>query len=252
MTSSTLDIISHSSAQTQRLGARLGELLQGGELILLDGQLGTGKTTFTQGLAQGLGITQVVNSPTFTLLKEYPGQPRPGRTRSIDRRSASSATGAPQAMSPSASRSPERAQHPRGQSGGLPREANAPTVRGTVSNVGGEAKSPLNVPTQPNGPQGMGPTLYHFDLYRLDNPEEILDLGFEDYFYGTGVCVVEWADKILRCAQDDIEFWPTEHMHIRMKMLNETKRGLLFTATSVRYSELLRQFQKNSYAATSS
>src|SRR5260370_40531681 len=57
---------------------RLGELLQGGELILLDGKLGTGKTTFTQGLAQGMGITENVNSPTFTLLKEYPGQLRPG------------------------------------------------------------------------------------------------------------------------------------------------------------------------------
>src|SRR5579863_5682050 len=72
---STLDIISHSSAQTQRLGMRLGELLQGGELLLLDGQLGTGKTTFTQGLAVGLGIHEVVNSPTFTLLKEYVGRP---------------------------------------------------------------------------------------------------------------------------------------------------------------------------------
>src|SRR3989442_7826870 len=56
LVSNTLDIISHSSAQTQRLGVRLGELLQGGELILLNGSLGTGKTTFTQGLAQGLGI----------------------------------------------------------------------------------------------------------------------------------------------------------------------------------------------------
>jgi len=177
--SSILDIISHSSAQTQRLGTRLGELLQGGELILLDGQLGTGKTTFTQGLAQGLGITEVVNSPTFTLLKEYSGQPRP-------------------------------------------------------------------VPVgQPNGPQRLGPPLYHFDLYRLDNPEEILDLGFEDYFYGMGVCVVEWADKA-------DAFWPGEHLRIRMKMMSETKRGLLFTATSVRYSELLRQFQKNTYATTSS
>src|SRR5438874_12478186 len=74
--SSTLDIISHSAAQTQRLGVRLGELLQGGELILLNGQLGTGKTTFTQGLAQGMGITENINSPTFTLLKEYRGQPR--------------------------------------------------------------------------------------------------------------------------------------------------------------------------------
>jgi tRNA threonylcarbamoyladenosine biosynthesis protein TsaE len=184
MTSSTLDIISHSSAQTQRLGARLGELLQGGELILLAGQLGTGKTTFTQGLAQGLGIMEVVNSPTFTLLKEYPGQPRPGRTQG-------------------------------------------------------------HVPTESNGSQHMGPALYHFDLYRLDNPDEILDLGFEDYFYGSGVCVVEWADKA-----DGI--WPNEHLRIRMKMLSETKRSLLFTSTNVRYSELLRQFQKNSYAATSS
>src|SRR6202011_623555 len=69
--SCTLDSISHSAAQTQRLGMRLGELLQGEELILLNGQLGTGKTTFTQGLAQGMGITTQINSPTFTLLKEY-------------------------------------------------------------------------------------------------------------------------------------------------------------------------------------
>src|SRR2546422_3468848 len=76
--SSTLDCISHSSAQTQRLGMRLGELLRGGELILLDGQLGTGKTTFTQGLARGLGIIENITSPTFTLLKEYAGQPHSG------------------------------------------------------------------------------------------------------------------------------------------------------------------------------
>src|SRR5215469_13702433 len=159
--SKTLDIISHSSAQTQRLGVRLGELLQGGELILLVGSLGTGKTTFTQGLAQGLGIVEAVNSPTFTLLKEYPGQPRPE--------------------------------------------------------------------IQPGTPKRIGPALYHFDLYRLDNPEEILDLGFEDYFYGTGVCVVEWADKAN-------ELWPAEHIHILMKLMSETKRGLLFSATGTHYS----------------
>ncbi len=70
----TLDIISHSAAQTQRLGMRLGELLSGGELILLEGQLGTGKTTFTQGIARGMGIDEVISSPTFTLLKEYAGK----------------------------------------------------------------------------------------------------------------------------------------------------------------------------------
>ena len=177
LVSNTLDIISHSSAQTQRLGVRLGELLQGGELILLDGSLGTGKTTFTQGLAQGLGIVEAVNSPTFTLLKEYPGQPRPG----------------------------------------MP----------------------------PGSPKSIGPALYHFDLYRLDNPEEILELGFEDYLNGSGVCVVEWADKA-------VELWPAEHVHIRMKLMSETKRGLVFSATGTRYSMLLRQFQKNTYAATGS
>ena len=163
-----LDIISHSSTQTQRLGVRLGELVSGGELLLLDGQLGTGKTTFTQGLAQGMGISEGINSPTFTLLKEYVGQAKPPR-----------------------------------------------------------------------------PALYHFDLYRLDDPEEILDLGFEDYFYGSGVCVVEWADKA------DL-LWPSAYLRIRLKMLTETKRGLLFTAVGTRYCELLQQFQKKIYVTTSS
>lgn len=173
-TSMTLDIISHSLTQTQRLGMRLGDLLRGGELILLDGQLGTGKTTLTQGLAQGMGITEVINSPTFTLLKEY---------------------------------------------------------HSSASPVQGQAQGGL--------------ALYHFDLYRLDDPEEIIVLGFEDYFYGSDVCVVEWADKAKL-------LWPAEHLNIRLKVLSETKRGLLFIATGAHYCELLRQFQKNTYAATSS
>jgi len=179
---STLDIISHSSAQTQRLGMRLGDLLCGGELSLLDGQLGTGKTTFTQGLAKGMGITEIVSSPTFTLLKEYQAQ---------------AAT-------------------------------TAQLGHGTFSN---QAR--------------VGPILYHFDLYRLEDPEEVIDLGFEDYFFGSGTCVVEWADKA------DL-LWPNEHLHIRLKMMSETKRGLLLTATGLRYCELLQQFQKNTYATFSS
>ena len=186
--SSTLDIISHSSAQTQRLGMRLGELLRGGELLLLEGQLGTGKTTFTQGLAQGMGITEIISSPTFTLLKEYPGQP-------------------------------------------------VPTAQSVQAQV--------TLQHQQQQRQKVGPALYHFDLYRLDDPEEILDLGFEDYFFGNGVCVVEWADKAEL-------IWPTEHLRLRMKMMSETKRGLLFTATGLGYCELLQQFQKNTYATTSS
>jgi len=173
----TLDCISHSSAQTQRLGMRLGELLHGGELILLDGQLGTGKTIFTQGLAQGLGITENINSPTFTLLKEYPGQPQPGNSSNTF----------------------------------IPRR----------------------------------PALYHFDLYRLDNPYEIVELGFEDYFFGDGVSVIEWAEKA-------DSFWPQEHLNIRLKIMSETKRGLLFIAVGEYYCELLQQFQKNTYVTTGS
>jgi len=172
----TLDSISHGVEQTRRLGMRLGELLQGGDLILLEGQLGTGKTTFTQGLALGLNITANVNSPTFTLLKEYAGQPRP---------------------------------------------------------VG------AGVPAR------VGPPLYHFDLYRLDDPAEIFDLGFEDYFYGNGVCIVEWADRA------DL-YWPADHLRIRLKMLSETKRGLMFIANGARYCELLRQFQKITYVTPGS
>ena len=156
---------------------RLGELVQGEELILLNGQLGTGKTTFTQGLAQGMGILENINSPTFTLLKEYTGQPHIGIS-----------TGS---------------QSPR------------------------------------------GPALYHFDLYRLDNPDEIVDLGFEDYFFSQGVSVIEWAERAGL-------YWPEENLNIRLKIMSETKRGLLFIATGERYCELLRQFQKNAYVITGS
>ena len=160
---------------TQRFGTCLGELLQGGELLLLDGQLGAGKTTFTQGLAKGMNISAVVNSPTFTLLKEY---------------------------------------------------------RQEQSGLG-------------SGPAGDRQALYHFDLYRLDEPEEMIDLGFEEYFYGSGVCVVEWADKATN-------FWPDERLCIHLTALDEVKRDLLFVATGSRYCELLRQFQKKIYATVSS
>ena len=67
-----LDIVSHGAEQTRRLGAHLGKLLLPGDLVLLEGEFGTGKTTFTQGVARGLGIdSRYVNSPTFTLINEY-------------------------------------------------------------------------------------------------------------------------------------------------------------------------------------
>ena len=69
-----LDIVSHGADQTRRLGAHLGQLLQPGDVVLLEGDFGTGKTTFTQGVAKGLGIdSRYVNSPTFALINEYKG-----------------------------------------------------------------------------------------------------------------------------------------------------------------------------------
>lgn len=68
-----LDFVSHSAEQTRRLGSRLGQLLQGGEVICLVGDLGTGKTCLVQGLGRGLFVTDQVTSPTFTLVNEYRG-----------------------------------------------------------------------------------------------------------------------------------------------------------------------------------
>jgi len=103
--------------ETRDLARKLGLLLQPGDVIALSGDLGAGKTTFTQGLAVGLGIEEgvVVNSPTFTILAEH---------------------------------------H--------------------------EGRMPL----------------YHFDVYRLSGPGDLYDLAFDEYLDGSGVTVIEWADKI--------------------------------------------------------
>ena len=67
----TLDLISHSADQTRRFGARLGALLQAGDLICLEGNLGAGKTCLAQGVGTGMGIAEPVTSPSFTLVAEY-------------------------------------------------------------------------------------------------------------------------------------------------------------------------------------
>jgi tRNA threonylcarbamoyladenosine biosynthesis protein TsaE len=69
----TVDLVSHGAEQTRRLGSRLGELLEGGEVICLTGDLGTGKTCLVQGLGVGLNVNDWITSPTFTLINEYRG-----------------------------------------------------------------------------------------------------------------------------------------------------------------------------------
>lgn len=108
-------IETNNREETFELGRSLGEQAQKGEVYCLSGDLGTGKTVFTQGFARGIGITEPVNSPTFTIVSEY-------------------------------------------EEGRLP--------------------------------------LYHFDVYRIEDIEEMEEIGYEDYFFGEGVCLVEWAELI--------------------------------------------------------
>jgi tRNA threonylcarbamoyladenosine biosynthesis protein TsaE len=77
LTANTLDMISHSQAQTRRLGARLGARAQAGDIYCLEGDLGSGKTSFVQGIGEGMGITAPIVSPTFVLVNVYraPGRP---------------------------------------------------------------------------------------------------------------------------------------------------------------------------------
>lgn len=106
---------SNSAEDTFAFGQKLGREAVPGEIICLDGDLGVGKTVFTQGFAAGLGINDYVNSPTFNIVKEYEG-------------------------------------------GRLP--------------------------------------LYHFDVYRIGDPSEMEEIGYEDYFYGQGVSIIEWPGQI--------------------------------------------------------
>ncbi|MFQ6000768.1 MAG: tRNA (adenosine(37)-N6)-threonylcarbamoyltransferase complex ATPase subunit type 1 TsaE [Anaerolineae bacterium] len=69
-----IDLVSDSPQKTQEFGASLGQLLRGGELICLEGELGSGKTTFIQGIGRGLGVDGPITSPTFTLVNEYRGE----------------------------------------------------------------------------------------------------------------------------------------------------------------------------------
>ena len=106
---------SFTTEDTYRFGQRMGEEAKKGQIFCLNGDLGVGKTVFTQGFAKGLGILEPISSPTFTIVQVY-------------------------------------------EEGRLP--------------------------------------LYHFDVYRIADISEMDEIGYEDYFYGQGVCLIEWAQLI--------------------------------------------------------
>ena len=149
-----LKLITHSPEQTQKLGTSIGELALPGDVFLLVGDLGTGKTCLTQGIAWGLNIKEYTLSPSFVIMRELYGR--------------------------------------------LP--------------------------------------LYHIDLYRLDHIEEIAELGLDDYLYGNGVCVVEWAEK-------GSSILPIEHLLIKISYLSDTDRNFEIEPSGQRYLEILAQLK---------
>ena len=108
-------IETRSPEETIKLGKKIGEAAKPGQVYTLNGDLGVGKTVFTQGVAAGLGITEPVSSPTFTIVQVY-------------------------------------------EEGRLP--------------------------------------FYHFDVYRIGDIEEMEEIGYDDYFFGEGICLIEWAELI--------------------------------------------------------
>ena len=122
-------IETHSAEETFALGQRIGLEALPGQVYTLIGDLGVGKTVFTQGVADGLGITEPVNSPTFTIVQIY-------------------------------------------EEGRMP--------------------------------------FYHFDVYRIGDVEEMEEIGYEDCFYGEGLCLIEWANLIE-------EILPEKYTEIRIE-----------------------------------
>lgn len=147
------EFIANNEEETMDFAERLGELLQPNQVITLDGDLGAGKTTFTKGLAKGLGVKRTVNSPTYTIVKEYRGRM----------------------------------------------------------------------------------LLYHMDVYRLEDSEE--DIGFDEYFSGEGVTVIEWSDYIHT-------FLPDTYLKIQMKKESADQRQILLQPIGEEYEKLIEELQQ--------
>lgn len=116
-------IETRSAEETFKFGKKLGCAAKPGQIYTLIGDLGVGKTVFTQGLAKGLDIAEPISSPTFTIVQVY-------------------------------------------EEGRLP--------------------------------------FYHFDVYRIGDIEEMEEIGYDDYFFGQGVCMIEWANLIEELLPDHI------------------------------------------------
>lgn len=137
--------ISNSEEETRNLGEKIGRIAKIGTLILLYGDLGAGKTAFTKGIGKGLGVDDMITSPTFTLMQVY---------------------------------------------------------NGNIS-------------------------LYHFDLYRISTPEELFDIGYEEYFYSEdGIAVIEWPERMGMLI-------PEKYLRVDIKNLRDNLREISFESIGV-------------------
>ena len=148
---SLLSVVSDGESQTLDLGEKLGRLLQQPTMILLQGDLGAGKTVFARGIARGLGVDPQIpiTSPTFTLMNHYQAR--------LD--------------------------------------------------------------------------LYHFDLYRLSDPDELIELGFDEYAYGSGVALVEWPEKL-----NNLE---TPGLWVTITRIDAERREIVFNLQGDKNEELI-------------
>jgi tRNA threonylcarbamoyladenosine biosynthesis protein TsaE len=147
-----------SPAETRRLGRRLAPLLRPGDVVLLQGELGAGKTCFAQGIGAGLRVKEAVKSSSFVLVNEYSGR--------------------------------------------------------------------LHV--------------YHADLFRLEDPTEVFELGLEENA-ADGLLLVEWPDR----APQEL---PPEHLLVRFAATGDKSRRISFEARGERYERLARQFVRKAAA----
>lgn len=132
-----IEKISSSPEETKKFGSKLATSLKKGDVVALIGPLGSGKTCLVQGICAGLGVREIVTSPSFVIINQYPGRF----------------------------------------------------------------------------------WVYHFDLYRLKNKKELVDLGYEEFFYDSGICIIEWAEKIK-------ELLPKKRIEISLNIISKSERRI--------------------------
>ena len=130
-----MEYLSKSFKQTVKIGEEYSKTLNKGDVVLLNGELGAGKTAFTKGIAKGLGVDKEILSPTYAYMNDYDG------------------------------------------------------------------------------------VLYHYDCYRLSSGEDAEALGLTDYFYGDGICVIEWSENIL-------DVLPKNCKIVTIEQLSENERKI--------------------------